>query len=57
MFLTKKIKLFLQKQIDWEFDLVNIHEIFRQKYGTTKAVTNMKMSDVPIELHFDVQEK
>jgi len=49
--------LFLQKQTELDFDIVQIHETFRQNKGTTKEVTELKMSDVPIKLEIEVTEK
>ncbi len=50
-------KLFLNKQVEWEFDLLEIHEIFRQKQGTTKQVENLQMKDLTYSLSLTVQEK
>ena len=49
--------LFLNKQVEWEFDLVNIHEIFRQKYGSTKEITTLPMKEIPVKLSISVKEK
>lgn len=49
--------LFLTKQVDWEFDLLGIHELYRQRYGTTEAVTQLKMTDLKYNLIVNVEEK
>jgi len=49
--------LFLQKQAEWDFDLLEIHEMFRQKYGTTKQVSTIEMSQLTFELSVSVEEE
>lgn len=49
--------MFLNKQTELDFDILQIHETFRQKFGTTKEVTELKMSDIPIKLKIEVTEK
>lgn len=49
--------LFLQKQTELDFDILQIHDTFRQKFGTTPKVTDLKMSDIPIKLTIEVTEK
>lgn len=49
--------LFLNKQIEWEFDLLNIHEIFRQKYGSTEEILTLPMNEIPVKLKVEMSEK
>ena len=49
--------LFLNKQVEWEFDLLNIHEIFRQKYGSTEEILTLPMKEIPVKLTVEVKEK
>ena len=49
--------LFLQKQVQYDFDILDMHELFRQKLGATSAVKNLKMSDIPVKLKVKVTEK
>ena len=48
---------FLQKQAEWEFDLIGIHELFRRQYGTTEDVNNIPMSQLQFDLSVSVSEK
>ena len=54
---TQLIKLFLQKQIADDFDILNFHDVFRQKQGTTPQVVSIKMSDIPVSVKVKVTEK
>ena len=49
--------LFLQKQVQWNFDILNIHEIFRQKYGSVEEIKTLPMKEIPIKLSVEVKEK
>lgn len=51
------VRLFLNKQIEWEFDLLDIHEILRRKHGTTERVVGMQMKDFSYSIAVSVQEK
>lgn len=48
---------FLQKQFEWDVDLIGLHELFRQKFGTTKDVENLSMQQIPVQLAVNVLEK
>lgn len=50
-------KAFLSKQVEWEFDILKIHEIFRQKYGSTKDIQTLPMKAIPVNLTIEVKEK
>lgn len=49
--------LFLQKQVRWNFDILNIHEIFRQKYGSVEEIKTLPMTEIPVNLSVEVKEK
>lgn len=49
--------LFLNKQTEWDFDLLGIHELFRRQYGTVERVKNFSMKEVTIRLSVSVYEK
>lgn len=49
--------LFLRRQVEWDVDLLGLHDLLRQKYGTTDWVCNLKMSEMSFELTVDVFEK
>ena len=44
---TQLATLFLNKQVEYDFDILNIHEAFRQKFGTTPQVVDLAMSQIP----------
>lgn len=48
---------FLRKQVEWDFDILNIHEIFRQKYGSTEEIKTLPMKEIPVKLTVEVKEK
>ena len=50
-------KLFLQKQVEYDFDILQLHETFRQKFGATSKVTGLTMSQIPVKLNVKVSEK
>lgn len=54
---TELATLFLQKQIEYDFDILGLHETFRQKEGSTQKVKNLKMTDIPVKLKVKVTEK
>ncbi|MCM1289542.1 MAG: hypothetical protein NC132_02685 [Corallococcus sp.] len=49
--------LFLKKQTELDFDILEMHETFRQKFGTTDKVTKLSMSEIPVKLEIKVTEK
>lgn len=50
-------QLFLQKQVEWDVDLLNIHEMFRQQQGNTEEVKTLQMKDIPVKLSVEVKGK
>ena len=54
---TQLATLFLNKQVEYDFDILNIHEAFRQKFGTTPQVVDLAMSQIPVKLEVKVTEK
>lgn len=48
---------FLQKQTQWQFDLIGLHELFRRQYGAAQWVKTLPTSSIPINLKITVQEK
>lgn len=47
---------FLAKQVEYNIDLLNFHEIYRQKDGTNKQLATKPMSDFPVTLTIHVEE-
>lgn len=47
---------FLAKQAEYNFDLIKLHEIYRQKQGTSKALAEKPTADFPIKLTVKVKE-
>lgn len=50
-------QLFLQKQREWEFDLLGFHELYRSRYGSLPQVESMTMQSIPVEVDVTVSEK
>ncbi len=50
-------QLFLQKQREWEFDLLGFHELYRSRYGSVPQVESMTMQSIPVEVDVTVSEK
>ncbi len=48
---------FLQKQTQWQFDLIGLHELFRRQYGSAQWVKILPTSSIPVNLKITVQEK
>ncbi len=48
---------FLQKQNELEVDLIGLHELFRQKYGSTEEVKTLSMQQIPLQIAVVVMEK
>lgn len=53
---TALAEKFLAKQVEYNFDLLNFHEIYRQKEGTNDQLANKPMSDFPVKLRITVKE-
>lgn len=53
---TKLAEKFLAKQVEYNFDLLNFHEIYRQKEGASKQLADKPMSDFPVKFKITVQE-
>ncbi|MCM1194350.1 MAG: Ger(x)C family spore germination C-terminal domain-containing protein [Firmicutes bacterium] len=47
----------LKKQVEYNFDLLEIHEKFRQKTGSSEELSNRAMSEIPITLELKIIEK
>ena len=47
---------YLAKQAEYDFDLLNFHEAYRQKDGTSKELANKPTVDFPVKLSVEVQE-
>ncbi|MCH5152714.1 MAG: hypothetical protein J1F68_01970 [Clostridiales bacterium] len=47
---------YLAKQAEYDFDLLQFHEAYRQKEGTNKALANKPTADFPIKLTVEVEE-
>lgn len=47
---------FLALQIERNFDLLDFHDIYRQKEGTTTALVNKPMEDFPVKITVTVKE-
>ena len=49
-------ELFVQKQAEYNFDLLNFHEMVRQKEGTSDALAQKPTSDFTVNLTIKVKE-
>ncbi len=47
---------FLAAQTEYNFDLLNFHEIYRRKQGTSSALVQKPMSEFPVKLTVKVKE-
>lgn len=47
---------FLAKQAEYDFDLIDLHEAYRQKEGTSKSLAEKPTADFPIKLTIKVNE-
>ena len=47
---------FLAKQAEYDFDLIKLHEAYRQKEGTSKELADKPTADFPITLTINVEE-
>ncbi len=48
---------FLQKQTQWQFDLIGLHELFRRQYGSAQWVKTLPTSSILVNLKINVHEK
>ena len=51
------VQEFLQLQQEKDFDIVNFHEAFRQKHGTTQYVATLPMLQMPVSFTVTLTEK
>lgn len=51
------VELFLKKQAGYNFDIVNLHETFRQKKGSSKELDELETKDIEVKLKLSVEEK
>lgn len=49
-------EIYLAKQSQYDFDLIKLHEAYRQKEGTSKQLANKPTADFPIKLTIEVNE-
>lgn len=54
---TKFINALLNKQREYNFDIVNLHETIRRKKGSSKELDNLPTADIPVELTVKFAEK
>lgn len=48
---------FLNKQIEHNFDIINLHEIIRQKQGNSKELEELPAKEIPVKLKISIEEK
>ncbi len=53
----EQIQQFLSFQQRHNFDVINLHEAYRQKYGSTPWVCSLPMTDIPISLEVTVKDR
>ena len=53
---TKLAELFLQKQAEYNFDLIKFHEMARQKNGSSEELAKKPTSDFVVKLKIEVKE-
>ena len=53
---TELAEKFLAKQAEYNFDLLNFHESYRQKQGTSKELAAKPTADFPVKLTIKVEE-
>ena len=51
------VQEFLQLQQEKDFDIVNFHEAFRQKHGTTQYIATLPMLQIPVSFTVTLTEK
>lgn len=54
---TKQIDALLDKQRQYNFDLVNLHETFRRRDGSSKELDSLPTADITVELTVKFNEK
>lgn len=50
------VEKYIATQIEYNFDLLEFHEMYRQKEGTNQALSNKPMSEFPVTLKVTVSE-
>ena len=53
---TQLAEAFLAKQAEYDIDLIKLHETYRKKDGTSKALAEKPTADFPIKLTVEVKE-
>lgn len=51
----EQIQQFLRYQQQYNFDIVNLHQAYRQKYGSKPWVCQLSTTDIPITLQVEVK--
>lgn len=54
---TKIAETLINKQIEHDFDILEIHELYRRKQGTSDELVNKPMNELPIKLNLEIVEK
>lgn len=54
---TKLAESLISKQIEYNFDILKIHELYRQKHGTSEELASKPMTELPIKLSLEIVEK
>lgn len=49
--------LFLKKQKEWDFDLLDFHELFRRQHGDSENIKTLPMKEIAVKLTVEVKEK
>lgn len=53
----KLAQAFLDKQREYDFDLIDLHETIRQKQGSSDYLSALPTGDIPVTLKIDAEEK
>lgn len=53
----QNIRLFVERQAECNFDIVDFHELFRRRDGYSDELASMPASDIAVEVSLDVTEK
>lgn len=48
---------FLDKQVEYNFDILGLHELYRQKFGSSKELSDKPMEEFNVNLEVEVVEK
>ena len=54
---TQLAETLINKQTEYNFDILKIHEIYRRKQGATYELANKPMTELPIKLKLEIVEK